>query len=181
MSAQERQVVLLRGVNVGRHQRIAMARLRGLLEQIGCDEVRTHLQSGNAVVTSPLSPQRLADAVRATLAEQAGLDVAVVVRAATDLRDVVVGNPLLPLMDDPARMLVSFLAGPPDPERVKVLIARAYSPDAVHVGRREVYLWCPNGVLASEASKAFADPRKGLGGTARNWRTVTRLAELASV
>jgi uncharacterized protein (DUF1697 family) len=173
-------VVLLRGVNVGRHQRIAMARLRELLERTGCEDVRTHLQSGNAVVTSEQAPAALADVVRSALAEHEGMDVAVVVRTAGELRQVVAGNPLLPLMDDPARMLVSFLPGPPDADRLAALVAQDFSPDQVHVAGREVYLWCAAGLLVSQATKAFADPRRGLGGTARNWRTVTRLAELAA-
>lgn len=171
-------VALLRGINVGRNRRIAMARLRELLTGLGYDDVRTHLQSGNAVFTST---RRSAEAVGADI-EQAiraelGMEIGVLVRTAAQLSAAVQANPLPASGRDPSRLLVLFLSDVP--KKSAIPAPGDVAPEEWHVGSREIYLWCPDGILTSTLAAMFSAARLGVQVTARNWRTVCKLAEMA--
>src|SRR5690242_4188043 len=104
------QVALLRGVNLGPRNRVAMAALADALRAQGFGQVRTYLQSGNVVLASELSESRLSDIVKETVRERFGIDVDVLVRTREELAAVVANNPLAALALDPKRYQVSFLA-----------------------------------------------------------------------
>lgn len=175
-----RYVALLRGINVGQHNRIAMAALRALLGDLGHTEVKTHLQSGNAVFTSPARPaKQMARAIEERIATDTGFDVKVIVRTSNEMASVVDANPLIDSVTDPARMLVAFLSAEPAAERLAGIEPGAYGPEKFAVRDREIYLWCPGGIRDSKIVEIFSDKRLGVDVTARNWRTVTKLAELA--
>jgi len=175
----KRQVALLRGINLGRNKRIAMADLRKLVEGLGYEEVRTHLQSGNVVFTTADSPARAAKAIEGELDAKLGMDVRVLIRTDRELAGVVERNPLGDVMTDPTRLFVTFLSAKPDARRVRGIDPSKFVPDVFRVGDREVYVWCPNGYAGTKLNHAFWEKQLGLTGTARNWRTVTRLLELA--
>ena len=172
-------VALLRGVNVGRHNRISMAALRGLLAELGFYGVRTHLQSGNAVFRAARTSAQVAREVEAALAEKLGIEVKVLVRSQAELRAVVRANPLATQGRDESKLLVSFLSGRPDADHLAQLTDADLGPEEFAVGRQEIYLWCPNGLHRSALVKAFGDKRLGLTTTARNQKTVVKLVELA--
>ena len=174
-------IALLRGVNVGRAKRVAMADLRSLLEGLGCTEVRTLLNSGNAVFGAPAraTAAALARAIEAAVRAKLGVESRVFVFAATTLAEVLAAHPLRAVANDEAKLLVAILA--PDVERrvLDVLAARDWAPDGLALGPRAAYLWCASGMLDSPVSQAFA---KALGdqATARNWATMNKLAALAA-
>ncbi|WP_377269403.1 DUF1697 domain-containing protein [Peterkaempfera sp. SMS 1(5)a] len=171
-----RYVALLRGINLGTRNRIAMADLRDLLGELGTG-VRTHLQSGNAVLTAPGRTDReIAAAVEQRIATRLGLNVPVVVRTAAELRAVVDGNPME--VQDPTRFLVSFLAAEPGPEFTAGLDLAAYAPEEMRVVGRDIYLSLPDGVRNARLP-ALLDRRLTVTATLRNWNTVVRLLELA--
>ena len=175
-----RYVALLRGINVGQHKRVAMAALRDLLGDLGHTEVRTHLQSGNAVFTSaPRTAEEVAQAIEGRITDDTGYDVKVVVRTSDEMASVVDANPLVDSMTDPAKMLVAFLSAEPAAERLAGIEPGDYEPEKFAVRDREIYLWCPGGIRDSKIVEVFSDKRLGVDVTARNWRTVTKLAELA--
>lgn len=163
-----RSVVLLRGINVGGHNRLAMADLRTLLGDLGCRDVVTYVQSGNAVVDGPPD---LVPAVERALAER-GLDVRVLTRTAEELDAVVAGNPL---EADPTMLHAVFLSGQPDPA---VVDPAQLLPDQVVLGDRVVYVRYAGGSHGTAASKLLSGKRFPLVATARNWRTVLALQEL---
>lgn len=165
--------MLLRGVNLGARNRIAMGDLRALLEGVGCTEVRTHLQSGNAVVVTRRTPASLEKAVAAALVEH-GLPVVVMVRTAAELARVVRDCPWEGL--DPGRLQVGFLSAEPDSAAVAAIDHRALLPERVVVGERVLYLDQAPGIRTSRLNGL----RLGVDVTARNWRTVLALHELAS-
>jgi uncharacterized protein (DUF1697 family) len=172
--------VLLRGVNVGRHNRIAMPALRELLEGLGYAGVRTHLQSGNALIsTQRRSAEGVSEEIESALASRHRLDVRVLVRPVSELAKVVAANPLLAPGRDGAKQLVLFCFDKPGGQRLKVLAERDYAPEECALGRKEIYLWCPNGLHKSAVVKAFDDKALGVTTTARNQNTLSRLLELA--
>jgi uncharacterized protein (DUF1697 family) len=174
-----RQIVLLRGVNLGANRRLAMADLRALLANLGYDDVRTHLQSGNVVLTTGKKPASLKRELEREIAAALGLETDVLVRTRDELADVIARDPLCAVAKNPSRYLVSFLSQKPDAGFARELAAVAVAPERVAVSGREIYSWHPNGVHGSKLATLLGKRRAGLIATARNWNTVTRLLELA--
>jgi uncharacterized protein (DUF1697 family) len=177
------QLLLLRGINVGGHNRVPMADLRALLTALGCEDVVTYVQSGNVVCRAGGTPEALGAELSAVLAAELGLSVPVVGRTAAQWAATVAGNPLLHLDDDPKRLHVTFLDGVPAPDRVAGLVAEAegLAPEVLAISGRDVYLHLPSGYHKAKLTNTFLERRLGRVATARNWRTVLALADLAGV
>ena len=171
----KRAVALLRGINVGRAKRVAMADLRALIEGLGYRDVRTLLNSGNAVFSVPAKVRGdAAQRIEAGLAAQLGVSARVQVVSAEELAAVVAGDPLAERVTDESRYLVTFVPAPAALTVLGPLAAQDWAPDALRLGERVVYTWCEQGVLASKALIAVG---KALGdaATSRNWATVLKL------
>jgi uncharacterized protein (DUF1697 family) len=173
------QIVLLRGINIGARNRIAMPELRQALEEAGFENVRTYVQSGNIVLSSKSKPPATARKVERVIHDTFGLEIPVVVRTRAELARVVKKNPLAKVADDPKRHQVSFLAEKLDRETEQKLAATAAEQERVFFDGREIYAWHPAGVARSKLWAALASSRLGVNATARNWTTVTKLLELA--
>jgi len=172
-------VALLRGINVGGRTKIAMADLRKLFAALGAEDVATYVQSGNVVFKSGAPAPALAQSIEGRIAEELGLRVTVVVRTAADLAKIVSANPFGDRGAEPTKLHVVFLAEKPAAARVRALDATRGEPDEFRVVGREIYLHYPNGSGRSKVTNAWFEKELGVRGTARNWRTVTTLAELA--
>lgn len=174
-----RFVVLLRGINLAGRNRVAMADLRALLADLGYSDVRTYLQSGNAVLTAGTrSPRQVQREVEAALSAY-GLPVRVLVRTAPQIRAVVDADPLGDRADDPSRAMVLFLDRPVPRTGLAGLDPAEYAPEEFVVDGRHIYLWLLAGTHSSRLAGALTQQRLGGVATMRNWRTVTALAELA--
>lgn len=174
-----RQIALLRGINLASRRRVSMGELRALLEQSGYQDVRTHLQSGNVVLTAAAAGKRLQDELGRAIASGLGIETQVVVRTRAELAKVVAHDPLRAVVTNPSRYLVSFLSAKPAAARVRELEALDVAPEQFVVHGREVYAWHPGGLQRSKLARALANDCLGVTATARNWNTVTRLLELA--
>jgi uncharacterized protein (DUF1697 family) len=174
-----KQVLMLRGINLGPNRRVPMADLRELLSTTGHEGVRTYVQSGNVVMASDLEPSELERECATLISERFGFKVPVVVRTRDELAEVVKRNPLGEVADDPKRYQVSFLLHELDAESVKRLQDLVVAPEALAVDGREVYAWHPDGVARSKLWNGLASQSLGVTSTARNWTTVTRLLEMA--
>lgn len=168
-------MALLRGINVGRAKRIVMADLRSLFVDLGHENVRTLLNSGNVLFrcTRP-NPAKLALAVQDAIANACGFSAAVTVLTATDLAAIVRENPLLHVAADPSKHMVAFVAQRSSLVPLRTLMKESWAPDALAIGARAAYLWCEAGVIDSKLSQAFAR-RAGDTVTTRNWATVLKL------
>ena len=174
-----RLIVLLRGVNLVSRNRISMADLREALEEAGFEDVATYVQSGNVVVTSKASAKQVRSDVERLLADQFDLDVTFVVRTRAELAAVVKRNPFGKVATNPKLYQVTFLEKAPTAELLRKLEAIAAGKEQVaHIGR-ELYAWHPDGVARSKLAALMAGKGLGVTATARNWRTVTKLLELA--
>lgn len=170
-------VALLRGINVGGRNTVPMAALRRVCEEAGCGDVRTVIQSGNVVFTSDDRDraqlrQRLEEAVATAF----DVPSTVVLLKAAELGALVRAHPF---GDDGAHTFVTFLAEKPKPDAVRALADRDVAPDRVEVRGSDVFLHLPNGVTGARLSGTLVERLLGVPGTARNWRTVTKLVELA--
>ena len=175
----DRLIALLRGINVGGNKPVNMGRLRDLLSDLGYSDVRTYLQSGNAVFTSTAKPRKSGDDIEEAIAREFDIECRVIVRTAKQLRAVIAADPLLDQLGNPSRHFVAFLDGSPRPDGVKLLTRDDYGTDQLRIVDEHVYLWCPDGISKSAFAKLNFDRILGAAVTIRNWNTVTKLAELA--
>ena len=173
-----RYVALLRGVNVGRAKRVPMADWRALLEAMGCEGVRTILNSGNAVFESAeRSAERLAGRIREAIAFNLRVDVPVIVKSEKDLLAIVRGNELAALSTDSSRLLVAFTRDAGSLAALAALAPLARAPERFQLGERAAYLWCADGILTSKAAVALLG-KAGREATTRNWGTVLKIHDL---
>ena len=122
-------VALLRGINVGKAKRVAMADLRALVEGLGGQDVRTLLNSGNVVSGAPRAKAEvLARRIAAALTGELGVTARVTVLGAADFARVVDANPLLEVADNPSRLMVGFLAGAAEHKLVAPLASEERRP-----------------------------------------------------
>jgi uncharacterized protein (DUF1697 family) len=178
-----RYAVLLRGINVGKAKRVAMADLRALLADLGYTAVRTHLNSGNAVVTGPEADETTqADTIAAAVVERTGVEAKVVVLSQAQLRTIIDGHPFADTMESEAkggsRMMANVLGAEPSAEALAAYDPTSIDPEFSRMGERVIYQWCADGVLESPPVGVQAEKKLGVIVTARNWNTVTKLAEL---
>ena len=175
-----RHVALLRGINVGRAKRIAMADLRALITSLGYGDVATLLNSGNVVFTVPNKASGdPGDRIEKAILRKLGVQSRVTVVTPAELATIVGENPLEHLATNPSRFLVTVLSDAKDRTLLAPLARQEWAPDALAVGKRWAYAWCESGFLESPLSRALG---KALGdrATSRNWATMTKLHALAT-
>ncbi|MFL6019847.1 MAG: DUF1697 domain-containing protein [Gaiellaceae bacterium] len=172
-------VVLLRGINLGARNRIAMPKLRAALEQAGFDDVRTYLQSGNVVLSSRATASEVARMTKRVIAQEFGLDIAVVTRTRPQLAKIVAANPLQSVAKDPKRYQVSFLDRKPARDVIRRIEQAAAAQERVAVIGREIYAWHPQTIARSRLWALLAGQKLAVTATARNWTTVEQLLALA--
>lgn len=163
-------VALLRGVNVGGHRRLGMAAWRQALQQRGADGVRTYLQSGNAVLRADGDRSHVGDVVRASVRD-CGVDADVVLRTGEELCAVVARNPWPERAADGTQLHVGFLSAPGEGS-----VRRMSDEEEVRFDGEEVWIWYGAGAGRSRLVLDVGDRVL----TARNWRSVTALAQLAA-
>jgi uncharacterized protein (DUF1697 family) len=172
-------IVLLRGINLGSRNRVAMPALRAALEKDGFDDVRSYLQSGNLVLASSAKADAVARKVQCVIGKEFGLEIAVVTRTRAQLAKVVERNPLAKVAKSPKRYQVSFLDAKPSRAVVRRIEEAADPKERVVVEGREIYAWHPDTIARSKLWALLAGQDLGVTATARNWTTVTKLLELA--
>jgi len=175
-------VALLRGVNVGGKNLLPMKDLTCLFEDAGCAGVRTYIQSGNVIFTATQAKaDKLPGRIAKTIAERFGYRTPVVLRSAGELGETIRNNPFLQAGASENFLHVMFLESQPDAAAIAALDPDRSPPDAFLVRGREVYLQCPNGAGTTKLTNAWFDSRLSTISTGRNWRTVLKLYELATL
>ncbi len=172
-------ICLFRGINVGGKNVVPMQALRAAMAEGGCDGVKTYIQSGNAVFRHRAAR---ADTVRRAIADTVdatfGIRPETLVLTPPELEAVIDGNPFADAAADPSRLHAFLLTAEPRSPDLDAL-NRLKSPSESFALKKGVfYLHAPDGIgrskLAQQAERYLRVPA-----TARNWRTVTKLAALA--
>lgn len=172
--------LLLRGVNVGTKNKLPMADLRSMLEKIGCEDVATYVQSGNAVLTTSMPKAKLLAAAEEVLEQYMGRPIATTVRTAAELRKIIDGNPFEDVADNPKYLCVTFLSGRPKAATLAPLKKNDWDPELFHVSGDQIYTWYPSGQARSDLAAALGKLKFEGTATTRNWNTVLKLRELLS-
>ncbi|MEU7010289.1 DUF1697 domain-containing protein [Streptomyces sp. NPDC046332] len=175
--------VLLRGINVGGHRKVPMAELRSLLEGLGHRDVRTYLQSGNAVFTTDtdeLTDEELTTAIEDAIEKRFGFRVDCLVRDAAYLAAVADACPFPAAELEGKQLHVTYLSEAVTPDRFASIDQTAFLPEEFRLGERALYLYAPEGLGRSKLGEALSRPAlfKGIVATTRNWNTVVKLAEM---
>ena len=174
-------IALLRGINVGGHKKIAMSDLRGFAAELGFDDVRSLLQSGNLVLRgggpAGVGLERL---LEVEAEERLGLLTTFFVRTAKEWEAVIIRNPFREEAEsDPAHLVVIFLKDVPRPHAVSALQSAIKGPEVIRSGGRHLYVVYPAGIGRSRLTNKLIEDKLGTQGTGRNWNTVLKLAVLA--
>ncbi len=172
-------IALFRGINVGGTHTLPMKQLKSLLEKNDCCDVQTYIQSGNVVFRSALSDarrveRRLADVV----AKSHGFEPRVLALTRRDLERAAAGNPFPQANEDPKSVHLFFLATSPKESDTAGLDAIRKGAERFELKDRVFYLHTPDGFGKSKLAER-AERLLGVAATARNWRTVTTLVQMA--
>jgi uncharacterized protein (DUF1697 family) len=170
-------VALLRGINVGKAKRVAMADLRLAVEGLGYQNARTLLNSGNIVLDAPgATSAKVASGIEEVLEKKIGVPSRLTVLTAAEFGIVLEQNPFAQIADNPSRLMVAFLTDPRDISKLESLAARDWTPEQLGLGERVAYIWCPDGLaeskLVEQVGRALRD-----GVTIRNWATVLKIGK----
>ena len=173
-----RWLALLAGINVGGKTTVPMAELRKVFAELGFEQVQTYIQSGNVIFSAAGTEDRLLAAIRPAMSTAFGWDIPVLLRTLPELDAVLAGNPYLDRQDDPTKLLVTFLAAVPAPDRVKTLRRPAGETGELELVGREIYLHMPDGYGRTKLSNAYLAKALGVAATTRNWKSVAKLRDL---
>jgi len=175
-------IALLRGINVGGHKKVAMADLREVVEELGFDEPRSLLQSGNLVFRGgKRATAQLEQLLEKEVEKRLGLQSDILVRTAEEWQTIVANNPFPDAAKrDPSHLLVMCLRDAPDKKAIEALQAAITGREIVQASGREAYVVYPDGIGNSRLTHTLIEKKLGTRGTARNWNTVLRLSALVT-
>lgn len=172
-------VALLRGINVGGHNILPMHELRRLLGELGCTDVETYIQSGNAVFRAKATKARLGAAIASAIEKNFGFAPRVHVLKAAELQSIVAANPFPAASAAPASLHVWFLAAPAKSADLARLEALRAVSERYVLTPAALYLHAPDGIGRSRLAAAV-ESSLGVAATARNWRTVGKIAAMSA-
>ena len=173
-----RWVALFRGINVGGHNIVPMKDLARLLTGLGLEDVRTYIQSGNVVFTATGSAAVLGRRIRVAVAREHGFEPQLLLLSARELARAVERNPFPEARASPQFVHLWFLSSRPERSACATLAPLVADGERFVLDGRVLYLHAPAGIGGSKFASR-AERACGVAGTARNWRTVTTLLEMA--
>lgn len=171
------QVALLRGINVGGHRKVPMARVRALAGELGLENPQTYVASGNLVFGSNEAAAALEAMLERAILARFGFGVDVLVRTAADWSGHVAANPFPEeSRHSPSHVMLVIGREPPQAAALEALRARATGGERVEARGDTLWIWFANGAGRSRIGGA---PGKGVW-TSRNWRTVLAIEDMLS-
>jgi len=173
-------VALLRGINVGGHNQVAMSDLRDLFAELGLTDVKSLLQSGNLVFQSDrLTGERLERLLETETAKRLKVPADYVVRTAKEWSTIIAKNPFPgDAVRDPSHLVVMCLKAAPAQSDVQTLQAAIRGPETIRAMGKQLYIVYPAGIGRSKLTVALIESKLGTRGTGRNWNSVHKLAAL---
>ncbi len=175
-------ISILRGINVSGQKKIKMLDLKVLYETLGFQNVVTYIQSGNVVFDS--NDKKISDItikIENAISRKYKFAVPVQIRTKSDFQKIIKDIPFssVDLVEEDTKVLVTFLSEKPDKEKITAIEKFVISPERLVVKGKHVYLYCPNGYGKSKLSNTFLENKLGVVATTRNWKSVSKLHEMA--
>jgi len=174
-------ITMLRGISMTGHNTLKMTRLADLFRQLGYTDAETYIQSGNIVFSCQNSSiDDVSSEIRKAILSEFSLDIAVITRTPDEMQKIILANPFLEEPNfDHSKMAVLFLELQPSEEQILKVAGIDYPPDKFRINGREIYIYCPNGFGKTKLYTNFFEAKMKVTGTARNWRTINKLMEMA--
>ena len=174
-------ILLLQGINVSGQKRMAMPELQSMLADLGLNNPRTYIQSGNAVFSSLESNlSDLSRRIEAGIVDRFGYETPVFLRTVEDFARVIRKNPFLAeRQEDPGHLHVTFLTNPLTENDRAGLTPPPSTTDEFQPGIEEIYVFCPEGYGRTKLNNPFFERKLKMQVTTRNWNTVLTLHNLA--
>ena len=172
---------IIRGINVGGHNKVNMKELRDVMTKHKYQDVRTYIQSGNIVFRSGLTSvgaieKSLSNLLKSTFE----VNVPVLVRDEKEWKRTIKRNPFLERTEDFTKLLVTFLSEKPSPELVKATSLINFPHDVFTIDGKDIYLYCMDGYGKCDVPNNFFEKQLKVKGTTRNWKTVLELGEITA-
>jgi uncharacterized protein (DUF1697 family) len=164
------------------HNSIKMQELASLFKLSGYPDAETYIQSGNIVFSCPGEENRAdtSSKINKIILKRFNLNISVITRTAEELKQIIRKNPFVGEPGfNPSRMAVLFLDKKPSDDQIHKVIHVDYPPDKFSIIGNEIFIYCPNGFGKTKLYTNFFEMKMGVTGTARNWRTVNKLLEMA--
>ena len=172
---------LLRAINLGSHNKIAMSDLRAMMEKVGLEDCKTLILSGNIVFKCASgSADKVETMLEAASTKHLGVTTDYFVRTAKEWQAIIAANPFKKeAKNDPARLVMMCLRDAPSADQVKALQAAIKGREVVKASGKQAYIVYPDGQGRSKLTIKMIENALATRGTARNWNTVLKLGELA--
>lgn len=172
-----RYVALLRSINVGGNNMIKMDKLRATFAGLGFDDVKTYINSGNVIFdVRKTDDKRLAGKIQDAILADFGVDISVMVRSVDEIKNLISGNPFEGQFENDKYLHAFFLNEPLTPEQADLLKAQGNDSERFHITGRNILCLLTISILDSAVGKGFIDKKLKVATTARNWRTVKKIA-----
>jgi len=177
-----KNIAILRGINVGGRRKILMADLRELFAKLGFTNITTYIQSGNVFFNSktPLTNIEMEDKIAQAISEQYGFEVPVIIRSAQEIADAVKNSPFF--QDQTIKVTplhLTFLKEIPSEENLLKIATYNYEPDKFVIQGANVFLYCEGKYHKSKLTNNFFEKKLKVAATTRNWKTVLQLLALS--
>lgn len=171
-------IVLLRGINVGGHNKLPMAELRSLLSANGYKNVATYIQSGNILLDSTDSLEKTNEHIKLLVNKQFDYNIPVVSLTVAEFKDCFTKNPYLKIENNIKNLHVTFLKDIPENDLITNLEINSTNNDSYTVVGKTIYLHTPDGYQKTKFSNTQFEKKLNTQATTRNWRTTTKLYEM---
>ena len=172
-------VALLRGINVGGKNILPMKAFRELLTTLGCNDVATYIQSGNAVFKHSGSSAELVELISTAVESGYGFRPSVMVLTADEFDAIAEANPFAAEASEPKFLPVWFVQEPITSANTLRMDELKSGGEKYQLTDSAVYVFAPNGVGRSKLAGGM-EKCLGVPATARNWRTVSKIGEMLS-
>lgn len=172
-------IALFRGINVGGKNILPMKELVGILDEQGCQKVKTYIQSGNVVFkNSESNVSGLSVTIRAEIKQRHGFAPFVLLLSLEEFKKILENNPFPEVRNDPKALHIGFLASAPEEPNLKTLESLRKKSERFRLIGNAFYLHAPEGVGRSRLA-ASTEKLLGVSMTDRNWKTVAKILEMA--
>jgi uncharacterized protein (DUF1697 family) len=178
----QQYITFLRGVNMTGHNSVKMADLSALYKDLGYKDAVTYIQSGNVIFsrTDGSSDQQVALRIERAIFDKFTYSVPVMIRTVEEMKNLMSDNPFLGEENfQPSKMAVVLLHEEASSDQILKVINVDYPPDKFKISGKEIFIYCPNGFGRTKLYTNFFEKKMGVTGTARNWKTMTTLLQMA--
>jgi uncharacterized protein (DUF1697 family) len=175
-------ISFLRGINMTGHNSIRMTDLSSLYKNLGFNDAETYIQSGNVIFSNvdDVPVHEIASTIERSILKRFNYNVPVLIRTVEEMRKLISANPFIAQENfESSKMAVMLLYEKTTKAQIQKVIDIDYPPDKFKIIGKEIFIYCPNGFGRTKLYTNFFEKKMGVTGTARNWKTITTILQIA--